>query len=389
MSETTFNSEGQAPAHEAPRFILPAARLNDLVVLLLSDGYAVNGPTVRDGTIVLAPLTDAAALPHGWTARQEPGAYRLHRRDDAAVFSFTHGADSWKKLLHPARVRLWSAARQADGFTVHENDVPAQPFALLGVRACDLRAIAVQDTVFEQGPYVDAVYAGRRAGAFIVAVDCGEPSGTCFCVSMGTGPAASAGYDLALTELDAASAAAHRFVVRIGSDRGRPVVERLTLAAATPADASGADGVADAARTRMGRTMDPPAARAVLAASRESPHWQDVAQRCLTCGNCTMVCPTCFCTTVEDTSDLSGDIAERWRLWDSCFTFAFSHVVGGPVRESASARYRHWISHKLSNWHEQFGESGCVGCGRCITWCPVGIDITAEIATLQQDGGPR
>jgi ferredoxin len=301
------------------------------------------------------------------------------------VFGFTHGADSWKKLLHPPRVRLWSAERSADGFSVHEDSGPAEPLALIGVRGCDLRAIAVQDKVFQQGPHVDAVYAARRAGAFIVAVDCAEPSGTCFCVSMGTGPAAGPGFDLALTELDADRAAGHRFVVRVGSERGRAVVERLALASATGAEGADADGIAALARTKMGRSMDPAAARAALASHRESPHWQEVAQRCLTCGNCTMVCPTCFCTTVEDTSDLSGDIAERWRLWDSCFTFGFSYTVGGPVRESAGARYRHWISHKLSNWYEQFDESGCVGCGRCITWCPVGIDITAEVAALQED----
>ena len=368
--------------------ILPAARLDDLLALLRDDGYDVQGPAVRDGTLSLGPLADAAALPHGWTVEQAPGAARLQRRDDAAVFGFTHGAESWKKLLHPARVRLWSAERSGDGFTVHEAPDPAQPLALLGVRACDLRAIAIQDRVFQQGPHVDAVYAGRRAGAFIVAVDCGEPAGTCFCASMGTGPAADAGYDLALTELDAQAPATHRFVVRIGSARGRALMDRLGLASAAEADLIAASGVAATARTKMGRAMDPAAARAVLAGKRESPHWQDVAQRCLTCGNCTMVCPTCFCTTVEDTSDLSGDIAERWRLWDSCFTFGFSYTVGGPVREQAGARYRQWISHKLFTWYEQFDEAGCVGCGRCITWCPVGIDITAEVAALLQEDAP-
>ena len=266
-----------------------------------------------------------------------------------------------------------------------EESGPDAPFALFGVRACDLRAIAVQDKVFQNGPFVDGVYAARRTGAFIVAVDCGEPSGTCFCTSMGTGPAAAAGFDLALTELDAGTPATHRFVVRIGSERGQSVVDRLALVPAVDADVVGADGVVAEARGKMGRSMDPVAARTLLASHRESKQWQNVAQRCLTCANCTMVCPTCFCTTVEDTSDLSGDIAERWRLWDSCFTFDFSHVVGGPVRESGAARYRHWISHKLSTWYDQFGESGCVGCGRCITWCPVGIDITAEVAALQED----
>jgi Fe-S oxidoreductase len=99
-----------------------------------------------------------------------------------------------------------------------------------------------------------------------------------------------------------------------------------------------------------------------------------------------MVCPTCFCTTVEDVSDVTGDHAERWRRWDSCFTLGFSYIHGGSIRNSGKARYRQWMTHKLASWIDQFGTSGCVGCGRCITWCPVGIDITEEARAIR-DGG--
>jgi Fe-S-cluster-containing hydrogenase component 2 len=122
--------------------------------------------------------------------------------------------------------------------------------------------------------------------------------------------------------------------------------------------------------------------RTLLIDSRESAHWQDVADRCLTCGNCTMVCPTCFCTTTEDTTDLTGQRTERSQRWASCFELDFSYLHGGSVRVSGESRYRQWITHKLSSWHDQFGNSGCVGCGRCIAWCPTGIDITAEVAAL-------
>jgi ferredoxin len=134
----------------------------------------------------------------------------------------------------------------------------------------------------------------------------------------------------------------------------------------------------------MGRQMPALDIRELLRESRESPHWADVAERCLTCGNCTMVCPTCFCTTTEDTTDLTGDHAERWQHWASCFELDFSYLHGGGVRLSGASRYRQWITHKLSTWHDQFGGSGCVGCGRCIAWCPVGIDITAEVARLAE-----
>jgi Fe-S-cluster-containing hydrogenase component 2 len=133
----------------------------------------------------------------------------------------------------------------------------------------------------------------------------------------------------------------------------------------------------------VGRRLDDPAAvPAGLQAALEHPRWDDVARRCLTCGNCTMVCPTCFCTQVTDTTDLTGDHAERWRRWDSCFTLEYSHVHGGSVRTSTRSRYRQWLTHKLSTWHDQFGTTGCVGCGRCIAWCPVGIDLTEEVRAL-------
>ncbi|NJL33712.1 MAG: sulfite reductase subunit A, partial [Chloroflexaceae bacterium] len=115
----------------------------------------------------------------------------------------------------------------------------------------------------------------------------------------------------------------------------------------------------------------------------EHKRWEQVAERCLSCANCTMVCPTCFCSTVEDTTALDGSHAERWRKWDSCFTVDFSFIHGGTVRRETRTRYRQWMTHKLAAWIDQFGTSGCVGCGRCIVWCPVGIDITAEIAAMR------
>lgn len=134
---------------------------------------------------------------------------------------------------------------------------------------------------------------------------------------------------------------------------------------------------------QMGRELNTDNLKNLLYQNYEHPRWEDVANRCLSCGNCTMVCPTCFCTAVEDTTDLTGESAERWRKWDSCFTLDFTHLHGGSVRVSTKSRYRQWMTHKLATWIDQFGGSGCVGCGRCITWCPVGIDITEEVAAMR------
>src|SRR6266545_758672 len=345
--------------------VLDLDGLDALVAELRARGYRVVGPTVRDRAIVYDEITSVEDLPAGWTDEQDGGTYRLRRRDDGALFGHAVGPHSWKRFLFPPRTRLWRAEQGPDGVEAPEQRPEPSPlYAFLGVRACELAAIAVQDRVFLGGRYRDPVYEACRAGAFVVAVNCGAPGGTCFCVSVGTGPGVTAGFDLALTEL--LGDGRHEFVTEAGSGRGAEVLATLPSRPATAAD------VAAAARvTRL------------------------VADRCLACGNCTMVCPTCFCWTVEDTTDLDGAGAERWRRWDSCFALDFSLLGGRSVRTSTRARYRQWLTHKLATWIDQFGTSGCVGCGRCITWCPVGIDLTEEVQAIRTDparsdeGSPR
>ena len=362
--------------------IVERSALDALLGSIARQGYQVLGPTVHDGAIVYREVRSAADLPIGWGDEQDGGTYRLRRREDEAVFGYAVGPQSWKQFLHPPRLRLWRARRgqNGDGLEITEEPTDAPRYAFFGVRSCELHAIAIQDQVFLPGAHPDLSYAARREDALLVAVNCGEPSGTCFCTSMGTGPKASAGYDLALTEV--LDAGGHRFVVEVGSDRGALVLGGVPHRAADAADARDAEEVTAYAVARMGREMPQVDLRALLYANYEHPRWDDVAERCLTCGNCTMVCPTCFCTSVEDTADLAGEEAERWRRWESCFSVQFSHVTGGEARLSPRSRYRQWMTHKLATWFDQFGTSGCVGCGRCITWCPVGIDITEEVSAI-------
>jgi len=352
--------------------------LDQLLDELRSDGYRVLGPTVRDGAIVYDDLGAASELPIGWTDTQDGGTYRLERRADEARFGYAVGPHSWKRFLFPSRVRLWRAKLNG-GAPEIEQDAPDERLAFVGVRACELHAIEIQDRVFLGGVHVDDDYAARREDTFIVAVNCFEPGGTCFCVSMDTGPRAAGGYDLALTEILDGE---HRFLAEAGSATGAAVLERLPRRAATDADVALADASIERAEARMGRTMDAFDLRGLLAGNLEHPRWDDVAKRCLSCGNCTAVCPTCFCSAVEDELDLGGGV-ERWRVWDTCFSLDYAYIHGGSVRPSARSRYRQWMTHKLGTWHDQFGSSGCVGCGRCITWCPVGIDITEEVAAIR------
>jgi len=362
---------------ERKRVILEASRAGALLDALARRGYEILGPTIRDGAIVYDHVGSIEDLPAGWTDVQAPGSYRLKRRDDGALFGYGVGPHGWKNHLHPPEVRLVAAEGQDGTFRILDGEpARAAPRAFLGVRACELAAIALQDRVLLEDRVRDPVYAGRREGVFVVAVQCTQPAETCFCASMGTGPRARAGFDLLLTEL--MGAGGHRFLAEVGSDRGADVLAELGAPPATAADAAEADAAVDGAARRQARAVDTANLKELLQQNPEHPHWDEVAGRCLTCACCTMVCPTCFCTTIEDQTDLSGKRGERWRRWDSCFTLSFSYIHGGSVRASAKARYRQWMTHKLASWIDQFGSAGCVGCGRCITWCPAGIDITEE-----------
>ena len=368
--------------------LIEAAALDRLFKSLHDAGYLVIGPTVADGAIVLDELAAASDLPFGWGVQLEPGGYRIRRRQDTAAFGHSAGPGSWKQFLHPPREKLWSARLAGGGFETGQaggdsgQDAGPPRLAFFGVRPCDLRAIQIQDQVLGGGQG-NSRYAARRSSVLIVAVNCTEPGQTCFCTSMGTGPAAGPGYDLALTEL--VSGEKHTFLIDVGTEAGASVLAGVPHGDAGAATIDRArSAVADASQ-QMGRSMPAAGLRELMAGSYDAARWDDVASRCLTCGNCTLACPTCFCTSVEDVTDLSGDHAERWQHWASCFDLDFSYLHGGPVRASASSRYRQWLTHKLGTWHDQFGSSGCVGCGRCIVWCPVGIDITEEVAALQAE----
>ncbi|MEO8091745.1 MAG: 4Fe-4S dicluster domain-containing protein [bacterium] len=375
MSEAGEQRKGRAAA------VIDRKGLDDLLAALAGHGFKVIGPTIRDGAILYEQIASTADLPEGWTDEQEGGTYRLHRREDGALFGFNVGPNSWKSHLFPASLKLWHARRGDDGEIAFEEEEREQvDYAFVGVRSCDLAAIGVQDRVFIGNGYTDPDYEARRREAFIVAVNCGKAANTCFCVSMDAGPKARQGFDLALTELLEGE---HRFLVEVGSERGAELLAEVGAGAGAEADARAAEEVSERCASEMGRELDTDGIKELLYRNMEHPRWDEVSERCLTCGNCTLVCPTCFCSTVEDVTDLAGDQAERVRRWDSCFNLDHSHVHGGSVHNSSPSRYRQWMTHKLATWIDQFGTSGCVGCGRCITWCPVAIDITEEAAAIR------
>jgi sulfhydrogenase subunit beta (sulfur reductase) len=371
--------------------ILDPARFASLLDVLQDDGFEVVGPTVVDGAIIHCPLTEVDDLPQGVGDRQGPGRYRLVDHGDDTWFAHAVGPTSAKRRLLPPRHPLWAAhARDDASFAIEEAERERPRTAFVGVKPCEAAAIAVQDRVFLHGVVEDEVYAANREDVLLVVVECETPAATCFCPSMGTGPGleleggpahpAAGIADLVLTELTDP----HRLLARAGTEAGRTLLERLEAPEATATDLRSREQLLERSTERIHRQLDADGVHDLLLGNLEHPRWDDIAERCLACGNCTLVCPTCFCTTVEDRTDLAGTSASRERRWDSCFNLDFSHTGPSSVRSTTRARYRQWLTHKLATWIDQFDTSGCVGCGRCITWCPVGIDLTEEVATIRR-----
>ena len=355
---------------------LPRADLDRLLEALKTDDRRLIGPTVSDGAIVLHELGGTGELPVGWIAQNEPGRSRIKHAAGSRVFDQPPGPTSWKRWTFPPRVPQFVWQTNGAGAQAETVAPPPAPMAFLGVRACEIAALRVQDRVLKEGPVVDADYAARRADNLLVAVECAVAGSTCFCSSMGTGPEVTDGYDLALSELD------DGFVVRVGTPAGQQVAATLDLVPASEEQQQRAAAQVRAVREKLGTPLPMEGLPARLIASPNHPRWAEVAERCLACANCTLVCPTCFCTSVGQRSELDGQDASSDRRWDSCFTLDFARVAGGNFRTRVQDRYRQWLTHKFGTWWAQFGSSGCVGCGRCIAWCPVAIDVREELMAI-------
>lgn len=355
------------------------SELDHLITILRDSGFETIGPKVHNQAISYAPIEKLDDLPLGYSSEGERGYFRLQQGNHNRYFDVTPGQDSWKKFLFPPRTTLFTAAKENGRWKETVNQDSSKKFAFIGVRPCDLSAISVQDKVFIREDYVDPIYSSRRANVLILVVNCLHPSSTCFCTSMSTGPQAASGFDLSLTELNDV------FLVEIGSDAGIALVQQIEW---SPASANylqiAAQKMEKSAQTITRRIEDPQSVPEMLLENLDHPHWDEVGARCLSCTNCTLVCPTCFCWEVEDSTNLAGNRTERTRVWDSCFNLSYAAQAGGNIRPTTKSRYRQWLTHKMGTWVEQFGGSGCVGCGRCIVWCPAKIDITEEINALRE-----
>jgi len=351
--------------------------LQVLINLLQEQGYLCIGPQVKNNTIVYDLLTNIDQLPLGVTDHQQPGRYALQPNAKKRYFAWANGPQAIKPYVFAAREPLWRCTREHSGQLTFNELLPQhQATALIGVRSCDLAALYIQDRHFLHEDKADPYYLARRQNLLLVAVNCTHPAETCFCVSTGDGPRASYGYDILLSELD------NGFLVHAHSDRGQALVSELPVTPATSQHIQQADIELEQAANRQVRRLPSRNLKDALFSNLDHGQWQEVAKRCLACGNCTLVCPTCFCHAEDETPSLDGNSSDYYRQWDSCFSQGHSYIHGITIRATTAQRYRQWLTHKLGSWHDQYGRSGCVGCGRCISWCPVGIDITEEASII-------
>jgi len=361
---------------------LPKGDLDRLLAALRQLGYRTIAPLERDGSVMWDEIDSASALPWGRKESQGPGHYRLEAGDSGRCFDIVHGPQSLKSLTFTSREKLTTVRQEQQDDAAVIRFYPAQPqiekVAAIGVRACDLAALAMQEKILAEGEYADPFFAVRRESLFIVAVNCTRAVATCFCASMGTGPKAVSGFDLAMTELDGL------FLIEAGSEAGAAILSELALEAAGSAETDEVAAAIAACAASQQRQIDQQGLPQALYEAHNHSNWEQVAERCLSCTNCTMVCPTCFCHAVEEVPSLDRSESERFRVWDSCFSPEHGYIHGKNMRPATRERYRMWMTHKLGAWIDQFGASGCVGCGRCISWCPAGIDFVEEYRKVRE-----
>lgn len=372
---------------EKINYFLPYQQLQNLLQALQDAGFSCVGPQVRDGAIIYDVITHADQLPWGMRDHQTPGEYRLETIPEHKAFAFANGPQAIKPILFKPQETVWKVVRNSDGKLIFQPHHPNEmPVAIIGARSCDLAAMSIQDKVFIDTPHPDQRYKKRRKQLFVVAVNCTYSSENCFCVSAGTGPEVRDPFDILMTEVE------DGFIVKTGSDRGQAIIDPLNLAKAKKVQCTDAKKnveQAGAMQTKRIPLDNKRGLRDLLFANLNHPRWEEVAEICLSCGNCTSVCPTCFCSTEVEKPSLDGTSSEHQREWDSCFTMDHSHLAGKTIRDDTRTQYRQWLTHKVGSWFDQFDTSGCVGCGRCVTWCPVGIDITEELAAISGESNVR
>lgn len=341
----------------------------------IPEDHQVIGPVEQKWAVNLAPVSSASALATGVGAEEKRASYRLTREPGNSDLSGARPMNSPKSFNFLSREPLLTAER-INGETRFETPaIETRKKAFFGLHSCDIAGLFVMDRTFSKR-YGDPAYDSRRENTLVIGVGCSKPGANCFCSTFDTGPDLKSGFDIGLTWLG------DKYLVEVATEAGERIVSALPKEPAGPDAMRERDKKTADARRSMTKAFDLKKALTVLNDNYDHPYWNEPSERCLSCGNCINVCPTCYCYRVVDETSLDGKTATRTRVWDACQHLEFSAVHGGNFRPERVDRIRQWVNHKINWTIEQYGVSGCVGCGRCITWCPTAIDITEPVWRL-------
>jgi sulfhydrogenase subunit beta (sulfur reductase) len=287
--------------------------------------------------------------------------------------------NSAKDALFPQTERLFAYRHGESGVQIDGPSVEEKGLVLFGVRPCDARGIVLLDKVFG-GPLQDPYYVEKRARTVVIGMACATPDPKCFCIALGGGPCSTEGSDLLLLDLG------DRYLVKAESPKGIALLQDRAFEKADKETHTRADLVEKKAEESMnkavlGKLDVGEALEKRLETLFNDPIWDDITESCLGCGICTYLCPTCHCFDILDEAGQST--GERIRIWDSCQFSLFTHQASGVnPRPSAKERFRQRIMHKLCYLPQNGNLAGCVGCGRCVTECPVNLDIREVIQKI-------
>lgn len=340
------------------QFVLPKVSLPGLVEKLRKS-YRVFGPAPRGNSSAFVEIEDAAGLQLDYTTTILPP----------------------KKFVLPPREKLLEF--NTETCLAREPEPDGKPVAVLGIHPCDMQGILRLDFVFRRG-HVESNYFDRRDKMLFIGVSC-NPDESCFCSALGTNKF-DEGFDLFLTDIG------QSYLVDILTERGRDAVRGLAMKAADDIDFTEAAKARDRCSNHAGGEMRPSASTLPLLAkdAEDLDLWDEVGKRCLSCGTCNLVCPTCYCFDVRDELELDLKSGTRSRFWDSCQLDEFAEVAGGEsFREKRSNRQKHRFNRKFRYFAGEYGAPFCVGCGRCIRQCVAKIsiletanDLEAAVASL-------
>lgn len=283
-----------------------------------------------------------------------------------------------KKLLLPPKEKLFSFSIE-DGVVKIKEEKEERKTVLFAVHPCDVNAILLLDKVMEKD-FLDPYYFGKRRGMVLIAMNCTQPRENCFCTSFDTGPELKVGYDLLLSDLG------KKYLVEVGTEDGEKLVKGAKLRNAKKEDMKEKKKRINIVKRKIRKAIEIENLEKYLKKNFDHEKWGELKEKCLFCGSCTLVCPTCFCYNVTDFNSHTLRTGERIRNWDSCLTLEFAEVaLGGNFRKERDARIKQRIYHKLDYFKEQFDSLGCVGCGRCIDACVMEIDITEVISAIRSE----